>query len=239
MCGKKPLTELKTESNSSILPTWVNKNNPTVITEKHTLFNDLPDSHWGFNEVKAMKDLGIVSGQNDGKLGTNKEITAEEFLTLLSQVTIKRRVAKSQGESYIPANMEKNWSYDLYVNLTKVLGNSNNTSKKLGEEEIKLILGNSDSEVLENYKKPITREKVANIMGALVKSNKPATSANENNFKDWNSVNSTYKKRINTLKQMNIFRGEGYPDGTIGVNPKASITKVEAIALISRLYNAL
>ena len=241
VCGKKPSQTSKTELNSSILPGWITNSTQKgqVITEKHTLFSDLPDSHWGYADVKAMKDLGIVKGQGNGMLGTNNNITAEEFLTLLSQVVTKKGVAKSQGESYIPVGMSsRDWSFPSYIDLTKILGNTGDKSKKLGETELKLILGNNDSEVLENYKKPITREKVANITGAFVNSAN-STSVNILNAKDWNTVNSTYKKRINNLVEKGILKGSDNGDGTINVNPKTGITRVEAICLINRLYNAL
>lgn len=213
-------------------------NTEKVNTLTNTLFTDLPNDHWAYEEVNAMKSAGIVAGKTDGSLGVNEKITAEQFLVLLSQIVDKKGLAKTEGTSYLVDEMGVNeWSYDLYINLTKALGNNSDASKKLGETEIKLILGNSDSEVLENYRKPITREKAANIIGAFIDSEQE-TSVNILNAKDWDDVDSVYKKRINKLAEKNIFRGIDNGNG-LELRPNEELITVEAIALLSRLYNAL
>ena len=143
-----------------------------------------------------------------------------------------------EGNAYLQDKINSDWSKDIYVRLCKMIAAKTGETSELGKSEIKLILGNSDEEVIKNYKLPITREKVANIMGLFV-SDGNLTTQNRLSAKDWNNVNEAYKKRINELADRNIFKGFGYEDGTVDVRPQANLTKVEAISLINRLYNAL
>jgi len=207
-----------------------------------SIFSDLPANHWAYNEVKAMVDADIVHGRGDGTFGTNDSITAEEFLVLLSRtVTRKGQMPSAEGTVFLNDRLKDNWSYSDYVALTKILGAKfNDPETSLGIKEIKLILGNTMLAALENYTKPITREKAANIMGAFVDVKETSVSStNELNATDWNDVNSIYKKRINMLAKKNIFRGVLNDDGSIDINPRNELTRVEAVALINRLYNVL
>ena len=156
---------------------------------------------------------------------------------MLSKVVEKSGLGEDKTNMYIPANMSKDWFYESYIKLVKVLGNQGDAKKKLGEVEIKMILGNSDSEVLENLEKPITREQVANIIGVFIAADPKESSINQWGFNDWEKVNDLYKKRINNLKRKGLFRGRINYDNSISAAPKEELTKVEAVVLISRLYN--
>jgi len=171
-------------------------------------FSDLPSEHWAYNEVMEMVNVGIVNGKTDGTLGTNDKMTAEEFLDIIN-------------------NLETNKGMKVNPEKDGFLAN-----------EVKLILGNTTEEIKANYKKPITREKAASILGSFIDM-KDVSSTNELNAKDWDNVNSIYRKRINKLARKNVFRGVLNPDGSISINPTDEITKAEAIALISRLYDVL
>ena len=216
-------------------------NNQTI--NKNKVFSDVPNDHWAYKEVKAMKEAGIVAGNLDGTLGANDKITAEQFIVLLAQVVQKKGMTLHVGNAYLVNEMGVNdWSYDLYIKLVQVLGNKSDPTKKMGEDEIKLILGNSTEAVLSNYKKPITREKVASLMGAVleVKYGKDTniTSVNKLGAKDWNKVTDTFKQRINALVEKDIFKG-AIIDNSLYINPDVGITRVEAVALIARLYEVL
>lgn len=163
----------------------------------------------------------------------NSPITAEEFFVLLSKVVANNEIHVS-GDSYLEDKLEDEIYGMYYKDLTQALGKRTGEKENLGEEEIKLILGNTDKEVLENYKKPITKEKAANIMGAFINiDDKSISSANESSFKDWRNVNSVYKKRINKLAKKDVL------DASVELNPKSILTRADAVILVNRLYNAL
>ena len=165
-------------------------------------------------------------------------MTAEEFINLLGRIVDKKSLPIQKGTPYLENEMADNtWSYEAYITFTQVLGNEGKESRKLGEQEIKLVLGNTDKEVLENYKKVITREKAASLIGAIfeaIDNEEPnSSSVNKLNAKDWDKVNSVYKQKINLLAEMNIFRGT-VVDDEIYVNPDVELTRVEAIVLADR-----
>jgi len=212
--------------------------NNKVENDSNVIFSDLPESHWGYNDVMEMVEAGIVNGRGDGTLGTDDKITAEEFMALLSRSLVKKGYAQGNGNVFLADSLQSEWSYNDYTTLAKILGAKSGETDNLGATEIKLILGNSESEILENYKKAITREKAANIMGTFIESDE-GSSVNILNATDWENVNSIYRKRINKLAKMNIFKGVLNSDGSINVNPTDEITRVQAITLINRLYNTL
>ena len=213
------------------------------LSQRSRLFSDLPNGHWAENDVKELKQLGIINGRGDGTLGTEDSITAEEFIVMLSKMLTKKGVSTVKGRSttpYVPAGMSnKDWSYDEFINLAKLIGCNPSTSRNpnsglAGQLEIKMILGNDDKTVMSNYKKPISREKVFYLLGIFLKDYN-ASSVNEFSFKDWSKVADLYKKSINALAKKNIVRG----DGALNVKPKDSLKRSEAIALVNRLYKEL
>jgi len=204
-------------------------------------FSDLPSDHWAYNEVMEMVNAGIASGRTDGTFGTNDKITAEEFLVLVMNLMTKKGLfPSSDGSVFLATQMKDQWSHDAYVTLAKILGAKSGEIENLGATEIRLILGNSEEEVMANYKKPITREKAANILGVFIDmKDTEISSTNELGANDWNEVNSIYRKRINLLAKKNIFKGVLNADGSISINPNVELTRVQAVSLINRLYNAL
>ena len=51
--------------------------------EKETKYNDLDDAQWAKEAVYALTELGIVSGYDDGSFGPSKQISRNEFVTML------------------------------------------------------------------------------------------------------------------------------------------------------------
>jgi len=215
----------------------LNQKVDSITGIKKVLFSDLPVDHWAYNDVKAMVEAGIINGRGDGTFGTNDPITVEEFLALLSRIAVAKKGDIAYSNNGYLVDRIEGWSNRDYRKLIPHIENPI-LDKQVGESEIKLILGNNDEEVLTNYKKPITREKAANITSALLNTTN-TSSVNILNANDWNNVNSIYRKGINSLAEINIFRGVDNGDGTVSVNPQNTITRVEAIALLNRLYNVL
>ena len=55
------------------------------------------------------------------------------------------------------------------------------------------------------------------------------------NIKDWDEVNSNYKDRLKNLISCNLLRG--YPvEGGVEVKPNQTLSRLEAVALVDRLY---
>ena len=49
-------------------------------------FNDIPKTHWAYNQVMKLRELGITSGVGDNNFGTGRNITRAEFATMLENL---------------------------------------------------------------------------------------------------------------------------------------------------------
>ena len=186
-------------------------------------------------KLNALSSKKSIEGKNYGMNidRANMPISAEEFFVLLSKV-VANNETYTNNNSYLADEMESSINNIFYLKLTQALGKRTGEKENLGEEEIKLILGNTDKEVLSNYKKSISKEKAANIMGAFINVDDTAiSSANEFGFKDWSNVNSVYKKRINKLAKKGVF------DTSEELHPQNQLTRADAVILVNRLYNVL
>jgi len=96
----------------------------------------------------------------------------------------------------------------------------------------------SEKEIIENYRKEITRERVACLLGSFLKSNQKQ-GALVDDFADWNEVGQKYVEPIMRLSAYDILRGELRDDRNTYIKPKDSITRVEAIALLDRFSSVI
>jgi len=247
-----------TEDNSHVVRIEghrLNSNNQCIVcgkvdTHKYSSkFVDFQDSnHWAWRNVCYMAEKGIVKGvhnelNNTYILYPNDTITAEAFVALLARVLGYEAEDKdkiSNESVYVPMeNPDSYWSIGEWKYLMKHL-------EKRGinaEEEMQILLSNnsksgSDEEIAANYRKEITRERVAYLMGGILESNE-RQDVLADKFEDWGAVRSSYKERLLRLSAYDILRGELRDDGKLYVKPNDSITRVEAIALVDRLNSVL
>ena len=48
-------------------------------------FTDMPKEHWAYDKVEEMTSNGIITGYTDGTFKPNREVTREEFATILTK----------------------------------------------------------------------------------------------------------------------------------------------------------
>ncbi len=51
-----------------------------------TMFKDVPTTHWAYQYVKKLKDMGIVQGNKDGNFEPDKPATKAEVATMLAKM---------------------------------------------------------------------------------------------------------------------------------------------------------
>ena len=193
-------------------------------------FEDISSEHWGYRDISYMWEKGIVKGYHnpeDNKyyLYDTQPITAEAFISLVARVLGYTNQAESENSIYMPSGIKDRWSIGEWKYLMHYLSNS--------EVEIKRILSNnsrngSDAEIMENYKANITRERAAYLMGLFI-DNRNVKQVNS--FEDWNNVTEQYKENLASLVSCELLRGSDNK-----VRPKDTITRAEAVTLISRMY---
>ena len=48
-------------------------------------FTDMPKEHWAYDKVAEMTSKEIITGYTDGTFKLNREVTREEFATILTK----------------------------------------------------------------------------------------------------------------------------------------------------------
>jgi len=232
----------------------LDSNNKCTVCEKvderkyESKFVDFTDAnHWAWRNVCYMAEKGIVKGVHNELNDTyilypDDTITAEAFVALLSRVLDYKAEKKdeiSNSSVYIPMeNPDSYWSIGEW----KYLMNYLKTKGKDPKKEIQKFLSNnansgSDKEITENYRKEISRERVAYLLGGLLESNVKQESLSDS-FEDWSSVEPAYKDYFERLSSYDIIRGVE-DNGKLYASPEAKVTRVQAIALIDRLNSVL
>jgi len=204
-------------------------------------------NHWAWRNVCYMAEKGIVKGVHNELNDTyilypEDTITAEALVALLARVLEYKPEDKdkiSNDSVYIPMeNPDSYWSIGEWKYLMNYLKNKGKDPKK----EIQKFLSNnansgSDEEITENYRKEISRERVAFLLGSFLESNVKQHSLVDS-FEDWGSVKSAYKDYFERLSSYDVIRGIE-DNGKIYASPNTKVTRVQAIALIDRLNSVL
>lgn len=56
---------------------------PSMDSITGTLFNDVPENHWAYADIKALNDKNILSGTGAGNFEPSRTITREEFVKVM------------------------------------------------------------------------------------------------------------------------------------------------------------
>lgn len=51
-----------------------------------TIFKDVPDDHWAINDIKILKEKGIMRGDQDGNFGLGRTVTREELAAVIARL---------------------------------------------------------------------------------------------------------------------------------------------------------
>jgi len=211
-------------------------------------FVDFQDpNHWAWRNICYMEEKGIVKGVHNELNDTyllypDDTITAEALVALLARVLGYQEVHKyliPSASVYIPMeNPDSYWSLGEW----KYIMNYLKTQGKDPKTEMQKFLANdsnsgSDQEIIENYRKEISRERVAFLIGSFLDVN-PNQQSLAGVFVDWDRVKPVYKESFERLSSYDIMRGVD-DNGTLYAAPDTNVTRVQAIALIDRLNSVL
>lgn len=251
-CGEATLKCIKTETMHIYV--WPNDSSKKIKVEGHYFkngkcrecsyqmgreysnsFPDVTSDHWGYRDISYMVEKGIVKGAYNPDVGKeclypNNNITAEAFISLVSRVLGYDGKEINDDSLYMPNGINDRWSKGEWKYLMQKLGNN-------AKIEIQKVLASdsisgSDAEIMQNYKSDITRERAAYLMGLFVNS---TYKNNVLEFEDWDEVNSQYEDNLKVLVSSELLRGSKV-NGKLCVRPGHTITRAEAVTLISRLY---
>ncbi|OXS58299.1 hypothetical protein B1A99_13885 [Cohnella sp. CIP 111063] len=73
-------------------------------------FQDVSGTHWAKEEINSMARLGIVAGYSDKTFKPNKEVTREEFATLITRAFYLELPSEDQKPSFVDVSSSR-WSF--------------------------------------------------------------------------------------------------------------------------------
>ncbi len=188
---------------------------PSTPGNQSSAFSDLPASHWAYDNIMEMVELGILDGYSDGTFKPNKTISRAEFSKILVlSLKLPKTSPLSPAFSDVPSN---HWAYEVVESSKDYLTGYRNSSG---------VMSFAPNEVA-------VREDVA---VAIVKA-KGFSNANSNlnllnQFSDQGQISSALRNHVAIAVE------QGYMKGTnVGFEPQKALTRAEASALLSRLID--
>ncbi len=117
---------------SLLITTTLLSSSLMVSAEKVHSFKDVSKTHWGYNSIMAMTELGYFAGKGEivngvGVFAPNDTMTRAEFLTVVARIVI--------GEDNIYRHEGSEWWQDYYTALVdhRVIGITDFDDTKLNE----------------------------------------------------------------------------------------------------------
>lgn len=180
-------------------------------------FNDLPRSHWAYNDVQKMVDNGVVSGYADGSFKPEKQITKEEFATILT------KVLNLSDERHLIINYEdveaSRWSKPYIEAVTKYYSY---TTK--------------DGKYYFNPFAATTREEVAAaVIKAMGLDNETPNYSVLDKFSDKDLINQNYKDCVAIAVEKGIMNGNA--NGTF--RPNGNLTRAQIASLMNNVIEEI
>lgn len=177
------------------------------------VFADMTPAHWAYENVKRLKELGIVNGDEKGNFNPSANVTREQFLKMLVEALGMEPVYSATSFDDVDANA---W-YAPYVAVGTNAGIINGiTADAFGVgSEIK------------------RQDMALMIVRVLNMKNIEITSA-DGEFEDDASISDYAKDAVYTVRSAGII--EGYNNT---FNPHNSLTRAEAATVIIKLLDLL
>ena len=169
------------------------------------------ENHWAAEYIDAMRDAGYVSGDPDGSFRPNSEVTRAEFMKMVDLM------AGLDGTSDQIGNFtdvkEGKWYYK-YVNAALAAG---------------YVKGTSATKMSPNGS--ILRQDAMTMLGRLLNLSTDDYSSLEK-FTDAGKISGYAKSYMAALVEAGVIGGSKHSDGTYTVDPKATMTRGEAMKML-------
>lgn len=175
---------------------------------------NIPTTHWADKEIAQFKNLNIISGDSNGNMNPDKQVTRAEFYTMVSKLLN----LKDMDQNVFEDLKEDDW---YFASMLK--------SKKYG------ILSGSEVEgkLKSRPADKLTREEAVSILGRAFQM--PEDTSDLGEYLDKNEVSSYSANHIAKFIEQGYIKG--YQDNTL--RPKKILTRAEAIKLIANLSESI
>lgn len=182
---------------------------PAAVQGNTKAFSDVPKSHWSYEYVAKVKELGITQGIGENKFGLGQDIKRAEFVSFLCKLLEFQSHTPAQG-SFEDNKNTNTWYFSA----------------------VETALKNGIVTSAQNFRplEPITREEMAVMIVRALGLDELANllDARPSGFKDVLS-NKGY---INIAKDLGIIAGVDEAN----FSPKTHATREQAAAMMIRMY---
>ena len=178
--------------------------NPTPGEDTKSEFTDLPTSHWAYEAVTALKDLGIVNGVSADSFAPDNNVTRAEFTKM---VAVLFGLKATSTESKFADCGADDW-FTPYV---------------LAAAEAGYVNGVDDTHFAPDAQ--ITRQDICTILGRVLDANEAAAEAG---FTDADQIQDYAVQYVKSFVALGVVNG--YEDGTF--RPEVSATRAEAAKIL-------
>lgn len=190
-------------------------NTPTFA--KDTLgFTDVKSNDWYYKDLQIMTDQGFIKGYKDNTFKPNNKITLAEFTTILLRTLNNSELPSPEYWALNDMKKADNLGWFNYGELINAYDENQNSSKL--KEAIKI------------YNKQITREHAARIIIRAIKEPVGDIAPFKSSIYDISKISPEYLDFVLAAYSKGIFTG----DDKNNFNPKATLTRAEACAIIVR-----
>lgn len=184
----------------------------SVFMQSTFAFSDVNPSEWYADNINKMVSLGLLSGYEDGSFRPNAVVTYAEFISIVKRCTAGESTSPTIGSHWASENMKYAYSSGWY----------------------------DYDEIFEtDFDKPIPRQMAAKITALAFKL--PENEHENNayyyymtNINDFNDIPGRYAYLVIRAYCSGILTG----DENRNFNPKSSLTRAEACAIIMRAKNS-
>ena len=177
---------------------------PTPGEDTKSEFTDLPSSHWAYEAVTALKDLGIVNGVSADSFAPDNNVTRAEFTKM---VAVLFGLKATSTESKFADCGADDW-FTPYV---------------LAAAEAGYVNGVDDTHFAPDAQ--ITRQDICTILGRVLDANEAAAEAG---FTDADQIQDYAVQYVKSFVALGVVNG--YEDGTF--RPEVSATRAEAAKIL-------
>ena len=205
---------------------------PTSTPQPNLSYPDVPKTHWAYDVISEVTELGALSGYEDGTFRPENKITHEEFTKILSSM-LDNGIIEPSLSDYAPYETSDKTDSRYYLKRWSAWAQPYlNSSLKLSL----IQLGDEDLIQKETH---ISRQEMAKMISRAmeIKNTKFTTDIEKalGKVADYGVISDKYKNYIANVYSEKIITG--YEDETF--RPEGYLTRAEAAAVIVKLVNAV
>lgn len=224
-------TELPTQPQTTSSPIPTPTHAPISTAKPKSPYPDVPETHWAYDAISEVTELGALSGYEDGTFRPENKITHEEFTKIISSLLDQGGIEPSLSD-YAPYETEDKTDSRYYLKRWSAW------AQPYLNSSLKLSLIQLEDEDLLQKETPISRQEMAKMISrAMEIKNTKFTTDIENilgSVADYSEMSATYKNYIANVYSCKIITG--YEDNTF--RPEGYLTRAEASIVIVKLVHA-